>query len=70
MYEWLRWTDVTFTLVVILAFAFAFTKCLRHQAVRSAKRHHRVVAGDIHKGSFGRELDGTRAILSPKDLWE
>lgn len=70
MYEWLRWTDVTFILVVILAFAFAFTKCVRHQAARAGKKSHRLELGNIHKGSFARELEGKRAMLSPKDLWE
>lgn len=70
MYEWLRWTDVTFVVVVMLAFAFAFAKCVRHQATQSAKKAQRVGSADVRKGGFTREIDGTTAILSPKDLWE
>jgi hypothetical protein len=70
MYEWLQWTDVTFILVVILAFAFAFTKCVRHQAVRSAKKSQRVETANVRQDGFGRERNGSAAILSAKDLWE
>jgi hypothetical protein len=70
MYVWIRWTDVTFILVVILAFAFAFTKCVRHRAARAGKKNQRMRTAEVRRDRYGRELNGSAAILSPKDMWE
>ena len=66
MFEWLRWTDVMFMLVVVIAFAFAFTKCVRHKAVRSSRKAQR----DPSTGRLGRRLNGSSGAISAEDLWE